>query len=49
MEGIMEIPIWELSEERRATANITKFISFVNMRHEKEFTENLREKLEAIP
>jgi len=33
----MKIPIWEPSEERRATANITKFMSFVNMRHEKEF------------
>lgn len=33
----MKIPIWEPSEERRATANITKFISFVNMQYEKEF------------
>jgi len=33
----MKIPIWELLEERRATANITKFISFVNMEYEKEF------------
>ncbi len=44
----MKIPVWELLEERRATANITKFISFVNMQHAKEFTENLREKLESI-
>ncbi len=33
----MKRPIWELLEERRATANITKFISFVNMQYEEEF------------
>lgn len=36
-EDVMKSPIWEPSEERQKSANMTRFIAFVNERHGKNF------------